>query len=54
MKSDLRIRNLAPLQWSFAAALCCALLFAPCASQSASFRACPAGRPCPSLESCPR
>ncbi|MGV7005283.1 SUMF1/EgtB/PvdO family nonheme iron enzyme [Desulfovibrio sp. QI0442] len=35
MKSDLRIRNLAPLQWSFAAALCCALLFAPCASQSA-------------------
>ena len=35
MKSDLRIRNLAPLQWSFAAAVCCALLFAPCASQSA-------------------
>ena len=34
MKSDLRIRNLAPLQWSFAAAVCCALLFAPCASQS--------------------
>ena len=35
MKSDLRIRNLAPLQWGFAAALCCALLLAPCASQSA-------------------
>ncbi len=35
MKSDLRIRNLAPLQWFFAAALCCALLLAPCASQSA-------------------
>ena len=35
MKSDLRIRNLAPLQWSFAAAVCCALLLAPCASQSA-------------------
>lgn len=34
MKSDLRIRNLAPLQWSFAAAVCCALLLAPCASQS--------------------
>lgn len=35
MKSDLRIRNLAPLQWGFAAAVCCALLLAPCASQSA-------------------
>ncbi|MCQ4859715.1 formylglycine-generating enzyme family protein [Desulfovibrio desulfuricans] len=35
MKSDLRIRNLAPMQWFFAAALCCALLLAPCASQSA-------------------
>ena len=35
MKSNLRIRNLAPLQWGFAAALCCALLLAPCASQSA-------------------
>lgn len=35
MKSDLRIRNLAPLQWAFAAAVCCALLLAPCASQSA-------------------
>ena len=35
MKSDLRIRNLAPLQWGVAAALCCALLLAPCASQSA-------------------
>ena len=34
MKSDLRIRNLAPLQWGFAAAVCCALLLAPCASQS--------------------
>ncbi|MGV6996590.1 SUMF1/EgtB/PvdO family nonheme iron enzyme [Desulfovibrio sp. QI0430] len=34
MKSDLRIRNFAPLQWSFAAAVCCALLLAPCASQS--------------------
>ncbi|MEA4990602.1 hypothetical protein SDC9_16768 [bioreactor metagenome] len=35
MKSDLRIRNLAPLQWGVAAAVCCALLLAPCASQSA-------------------
>ncbi|WP_233482874.1 SUMF1/EgtB/PvdO family nonheme iron enzyme [Desulfovibrio desulfuricans] len=35
MKSDLHIRNLAPLQWGVAAALCCALLLAPCASQSA-------------------
>ena len=35
MKSDLRIRNLVPLQWGFAAAVCCALLLAPCASQSA-------------------
>jgi len=35
VKSDLRIRNLAPLQWGFAAAVCCALLLAPCASQSA-------------------
>lgn len=35
MKSDLRIRNLAPMQWFFAAVLCCALLLAPCASQSA-------------------
>lgn len=35
MKSDLRIRNLAPMQWFFAAALCCALLLAPSASQSA-------------------
>ena len=35
MKSDLRIRNLAPMQWFFAAAVCCALLLAPCASQSA-------------------
>ncbi|HZF61151.1 MAG TPA: SUMF1/EgtB/PvdO family nonheme iron enzyme [Desulfovibrio sp.] len=35
MKSDLRIRNLASLQWGFAAAVCCALLLAPCASQSA-------------------
>lgn len=34
MKSDLRIRNLAPLQWGVAAAVCCALLLAPCASQS--------------------
>jgi len=34
VKSDLRIRNLAPLQWGFAAAVCCALLLAPCASQS--------------------
>lgn len=34
MKSDLRIRNLAPLQWGFVAAVCCALLLAPCASQS--------------------
>lgn len=35
MKSDLRIRNFAPLQWGFAAAVCCALLLAPCASQFA-------------------
>lgn len=35
MKSDLHIRNLAPLQWGVAAAVCCALLLAPCASQSA-------------------
>lgn len=35
MKSDLRIRSFAPMQWGFAAALCCALLLAPCASQSA-------------------
>lgn len=35
MKSDLRIRSFAPLQWGFAAAVCCALLLAPCASQSA-------------------
>lgn len=35
MKSDLHIRNLAPLQWRVAAAVCCALLLAPCASQSA-------------------
>ncbi|MFT3957655.1 MAG: SUMF1/EgtB/PvdO family nonheme iron enzyme [Desulfovibrio sp.] len=35
MKSDLRIRNLVPLQLGFAAAVCCALLLAPCASQSA-------------------
>ena len=35
MKSDLRIRSFAPMQWGVAAALCCALLLAPCASQSA-------------------
>ena len=35
MKSDLHIRNFAPLQWGFAAAVCCALLLAPCASQFA-------------------
>ena len=35
MKSDLRIRNLAPVQWGLAAAFCCALLLAPCAAQTA-------------------
>ena len=35
MKSDLRIRNFAPVQWGLAAAFCCALLLAPWAAQTA-------------------